>query len=174
VNCVVRARFGANAPANAADASIGTMASHGDELAPDFTLPSTSGEIHLAERVAANNVLLVFYPGDDTPVCTNQLCDYRDNLAAFSQLDVDVLGINTQGLESHERFASKHALPFPLLADTDKQVCRSYGAIGLLGTTKRMLVLVDRNRRIRWRCTDLPIFRRTAEEIREAIEELDL
>jgi hypothetical protein len=53
-------------------------------------------------------------------------------------------------------------------------VCRSYGAVGLLGNTKRMLVLIDRSRRIRWRCTDLPIFRRSAEEIREVIEDLDL
>ena len=119
-------------------------------------------------------ILLVFYPGDDTPVCSNQLCDYRDNLSVFSDLDVDVLAINTQGLESHERFSKKHDLPFPLLADSDKQVCRSYGAIGLLGTTKRMIVLIDRAGRIRWRCTDLPIFRRTAEEIREVIEDLDL
>lgn len=150
------------------------MTREGDALAPDFRLPSTAGEIHLAERLASGNVLLVFYPGDDTPVCTNQLCDYRDNLGVFTDLGVDVLAINTQGIESHERFARKHDLPFPLLSDTDKEVCRSYGAIGLLGTTKRMLVLVDRDRRIRWRCTDLPIFRRTTEEIREVIEELDL
>lgn len=150
------------------------MAPDGDDLAPDFRLPSTAGEIHLADRLAAGNVLLVFYPGDDTPVCTNQLCDYRDNLSVFADLGLDVLAINTQGIESHERFARKHDLPFPLLSDIDKQVCRSYGAIGLLGTTKRMLVLVDRERRIRWRCTDLPFFRRTAEEIREVVEEIDL
>jgi peroxiredoxin Q/BCP len=144
------------------------------ELAPDFRLSSTAGEIQLSERLASKHVLLVFYPGDNTPVCTNQLCDYRDNLSVFADLDVDVLAINAQGLESHERFAKKQDLPFPLLTDPDKQVCRSYGAIGLLGTTKRMLVLIDRAGHIRWRCTDLPIFRRTADEIREVIEDLDL
>ena len=155
-------------------ASMRAMPPDTDELAPDFRLPSTVGEIQLSDRLASNHVLLVFYPGDDTPVCSNQLCDYRDNLSVFAGLDVDVLAINTQGLESHERFSKKHDLPFPLLADSDKQVCRSYGAIGLLGTTKRMIVLIDRAGRIRWRCTDLPIFRRTAEEIREVIEDLDL
>ena len=145
-----------------------------DEIAPDFTLPSTDGEITLSERLARGNVLLVFYPGDDTPVCTRQLCDYRDNLKIFSDLAVDVLAINSQSLESHERFAKRHALPFPLLSDGDKSVCRSYGAVGLLGTTKRALVLIDRDGRIRWRCTDLPIFRRSAEEIREVLSDLNL
>jgi peroxiredoxin Q/BCP len=145
-----------------------------DEFAPDFTLPSTDGEITLSERLAQSAVLLVFYPGDNTPVCTRQLCDYRDNLKIFSDLAVDVLAINSQSLESHERFAKRHALPFPLLSDADKTVCRSYGAVGLLGTTKRVLVLIDRDGRIRWRCTDLPTFRRSAEEIREVISDLGL
>jgi peroxiredoxin len=145
-----------------------------EEIAADFTLPSTDGEITLSERLSRGNVLLVFYPGDDTPVCTRQLCDYRDNLTIFSDLAVDVLAINSQSLESHQRFAKRHALPFPLLSDEDKTVCRSYGAVGLLGTTKRALVLIDRDGRIRWRCTDLPIFRRSAEEIREVISDLDL
>ena len=145
-----------------------------DEFAPDFTLPSTDGDITLSQRLARGNVLLVFYPGDNTPVCTRQLCDYRDNLKIFSDLAVDVLAINSQSLESHERFAKRHGLPFPLLSDADKTVCRSYGAVGLLGTTKRALVLIDRDGRIRWRCTDLPIFRRSAEEIREVISDLDL
>ena len=145
-----------------------------DEFAPDFTLPSTAGEIKLSERLAQSAVLLVFYPGDDTPVCTRQLCDYRDNLKILSDLGVDVLAINSQSLDSHERFAKRQSLPFPLLSDADKTVCRSYGAVGLLGITKRVLVLIDRDGRIRWRCTDLPIFRRSAEEIREVISDLGL
>ena len=145
-----------------------------DEFAPDFTLPSTDGEITLSGRLAQSAVLLVFYPGDNTPVCTRQLCDYRDNLKIFSDLAVDVLAINSQSLESHERFAKRHALPFPLLSDADKTVCRSYDAVGLLGATKRVLVLIYRDGRIRWRCTDLPIFRRSAEEIREVISDLGL
>ena len=67
--------------------------------APDFTLPSTSGEITLSERCGDRSVLLVFYPGDDTPVCTKQLCYYRDHLGVFEDLGVDVLGVNPQSLD---------------------------------------------------------------------------
>jgi peroxiredoxin len=144
------------------------------DLAPDFTLPGTQGSITLSERLKRRAVLLVFYPGDDTPVCTRQLCDYRDHLKDFETLGVDVLALNPQPLDSHQRFASKHGLSFPLLSDADSKVCRSYGAVGLLGMTKRALVLIGRDRRIRWRHTDLPIFRRSAEELRSRISELRL
>jgi peroxiredoxin Q/BCP len=144
------------------------------DLAPDFTLESTHGPVKLSERTEKSAVLLVFYPGDDTPVCTRQLCDYRDNLGAFRGLGVEVLALNPQPLDSHEVFAEKHDLPFPLCSDPDKRVCNAYGAIGLLGTTKRALFLVDRERRVRYRRVDLPIFRRTAEELREVLAGLDL
>jgi peroxiredoxin Q/BCP len=145
-----------------------------DDLAPDFTLESTAGTISLAERLEKSAVLLVFYPGDDTPVCTRQLCDYRDHLAEFEGLGVDVLALNTQSLESHQRFAEKHDLPFPVCSDPDGKVCAAYGASGLLGMTKRALFLVDRQGRVRYRHVDLPIFRRKAEELRELIAGLDL
>lgn len=143
------------------------------DLAPDFTLPSTQGEITLSKRCQQGSVLLVFYPGDDTPVCTRQLCDYRDHLGVFEDLGVGVLGINPQSLESHQKFAAKHGLSFPLLADADKQVCRDYGALGLLGMAKRALVLVGSDQRVRYRRVDLPIFHRSAAELEEVIEGLE-
>jgi len=142
--------------------------------APDFTLASTAGNVTLSERLLERTVLLVFYPGDDTPVCTAQLCDYRDHLEDFADLGVDVIAVNPQGLESHERFAAKHRLPFPLCSDPDRSVCRAYGAAGLLGMTKRALVLIDQDARVRWKRTDLPIFRRSADELREVIAEMGL
>ena len=142
------------------------------DSAPDFSLDSTQGEITLAERLAKRSVLLVFYPGDDTPVCSKQLCDYRDNLSSFENLGVDVLGINPQSLASHEKFAKKHDLSFPLLSDPDKSVCRQYGAVGLLGMTKRMLVLIGSDGKVRWNRTDLPIFHRSAAELEEVISGL--
>jgi len=150
------------------------MASHpyvGDE-APDFTLPSTQGEVTLSQRLANGPVLLVFYPGDDTPVCTRQLCDYRDNLAVFSELGVQVIALNRQPLASHEKFAKKHTLPFPVAADEDGKVCKLYGASGLFGMTKRALVLIARDGRVRWRKTDFPLFYESAAEIRDAIANL--
>ncbi len=142
------------------------------EIAPPFTLESTQGTITLGDRLSQSSVLLVFYPGDDTPVCTKQLCDYAGHLGYFVGLEVDVLPINSQSLESHERFATKHGLPFPLLSDPDGGVVRAYGARGLLGMTKRALVLVGRDGRILWRRTDLPMFHRSAEELREVISGL--
>jgi len=144
------------------------------DCAPDFELESTGGRIRLSERLQKGAVLLVFYPGDETPVCTRQLCDYRDHLSVFQDLGVDVLALNPQPLASHRSFAEKHDLPFPLCADEDKAVCRAYDAVGLLGTTKRALFLVDRNGVVRYRKVDLPIFRRTADELRGVLGGLDL
>jgi peroxiredoxin Q/BCP len=142
------------------------------DTAPDFTLPSTEGEIRLADRLGDRDVLLVFYPGDDTPVCTKQLCDYQEHMGVFEDLGVDVLGINPQSLDSHRRFAKRHSLGFPLLADEDKSVCRAYGALGLLGTAKRALVLIGSDGKVRYSRADLPIFHRSASELEEIIEGL--
>ena len=142
--------------------------------APDFELDSTQGRVRLSERLKQGPVLLVFYPGDDTPVCTRQLCDYRDNLSMFSDLGVQVLAINPQSLDSHRAFAEKHSLPFPIVSDPGRSTCRAYGAVGLLGMTRRALVLVGRDGRVRYRHADLPIFRRTAEELRTVLDGLGL
>jgi peroxiredoxin Q/BCP len=128
--------------------------------------------VTLSERCAQQNVLLVFYPGDDTAVCTKQLCDYSDHLGVFQDLDVDVLAINPQSLDSHRRFAEKHGLAFPLLSDEDKSVCRAYGALNLMGMAKRAILLVGRDQRVRYSRVDLPIFHRSAAELEEVIENL--
>ncbi len=142
----------------------------GDQ-APEFELESTRGSIRLSERLANGAVLLVFYPGDGTPVCTKQLCDYRDNLDVFSGLGVQVLAINPAQLSSHQRFADTFELPFPLLTDPARKVCDAYGASGLFGMTKRSLFLIRGDGRVLYRQTDLPIFRRTAEELKKIIAE---
>ena len=142
------------------------------DAAPDFTLPSTQGDVTLSKRLANGAVLLVFYPGDDTPVCTKQLCDYRDNLAVFNDLGVQVIALNPQSAASHEKFAKKHALPFPVAADEGGQVTKLYGASGLFGMTKRALVLIGKDGRVKWRKTDFPIFFESAAEIRQAIATL--
>ena len=105
-------------------------------------------------------------------MCTRQLCDYRDHLGVFQDLGVDVLAINPQGLDSHERFAKKHKLTFPILSDGDKSVCRAYDALGLFGTAKRALVLVGPDGCVRWQRVDLPIFHRSAAELEEVISDL--
>jgi peroxiredoxin Q/BCP len=95
-------------------------------------------------------VVLVFYPGDDTPVCTKQLNSYNDGLAEFDSLDAQILGISPQNVESHERFAAKHGFRFPLLADTDKAVAGLYGTLGPIGFPRRSVFIIDGDGVIRY------------------------
>jgi len=95
-------------------------------------------------------VVLVFYPGDDTAVCTKQLNSYNNDLEQFEQLDAQVLGISSQDVGSHERFAERHGLRIPLLADVDKTVAEAYGTLGPLGFPRRSIVIVDADGVIRF------------------------
>ena len=113
------------------------------DRAPSFALPSTGGStVSLADFVG-RSVVLVFYPGDDTPVCTKQLNSYNNDVAQFESLDAQVLGISAQSIDSHERFSDKHGFKFPLLADTDKAVAGLYGTLGPLGFPRRSVFIVD-------------------------------
>lgn len=152
---------------------MASVATVGDQ-APDFTLPSTRGAITLSKTLRDGAVLLVFYPGDDTPVCTKQLCNYRDNLDMFRDLGVQVIAINPQSEDSHRKFSEKYDLPFPVVADSDKAVCSKYGMINFLGMTKRGLVLVGRDGKIKWSRTDFPIFHQSAADLKTALAGMSL
>ena len=121
----------------------------GDD-APGFSLPSTGGATITLEQYRGTPVVLVFYPGDDTPVCTKQLNAYNDELAQFEALDAQVLAVSAQGVESHEKFAGKHGFRFPLLADTDKEVAAAYGTLGPLGFPRRSVFVIDRHGVVRY------------------------
>jgi peroxiredoxin Q/BCP len=95
-------------------------------------------------------VVIAFYPGDDTSVCTKQLNNYNDGLGEFNDLNAQVLGISPQGLESHERFSTKYRFQFPLLADTDKAVAKAYGTLGPIGFPRRSVFIVDGNGVVRY------------------------
>lgn len=113
------------------------------DIAPDFTLPATGGRNVSLSDYRGQPVVVVFYPGDDTPVCTKQLCSYNNELAQFADVGAQVLAISAQDIESHERFASKHNFTFPLLSDTDKSVAGKYGTLGPLGFPRRSVFVVD-------------------------------
>jgi peroxiredoxin Q/BCP len=113
------------------------------DKAPGFTLPGTGGKEYRLEDYAGQPVVLVFYPGDDTPVCTKQLNTYNDGLDQFTNLGAQVLAISAQDIASHERFSGKHGFAFPLLADTDKAVAASYGTLGPIGFPRRSVFIVD-------------------------------
>jgi peroxiredoxin Q/BCP len=121
----------------------------GDQ-APAFTLPSTGGANVSLTDFKGRPVVLVFYPGDDTPVCTKQLNSYNDDLAEFEKLDAQVLGISAQSIESHEKFSGKHGFKFPLLADSDKAVAGAYGTLGPIGFPRRSVFIVDGNGVVRY------------------------
>lgn len=118
--------------------------------APNFTLASTGGGSVSLSDFAGQPVVLVFYPGDDTPVCTKQLNSYNNDVDQFEALDAQVLGISAQSVESHEKFAGKHGFKFPLLADTDKAVAGLYGTLGPLGFPRRSVFIVDSSGVIRY------------------------
>ncbi len=100
------------------------------DRAPDFTLPDQSGATVSLAALAGKQVVVYFYPKDDTPGCTVEACSFRDEYAALKKRDAVVLGVSPQGSDSHARFAHKYSLPFPLLADTDHQLAEAFGAWG--------------------------------------------
>jgi peroxiredoxin Q/BCP len=140
--------------------------------APLFTLPSTEGPVSLAEQLESGPVLLVFFPKDNTLVCTRQLCNYRDNLSVFDDLRVQIVALNHDSLETHEEFSRKYKFPFPLCSDADRRVSASYGALLELWKLRRVLVLVGDDGRIWWRHRVLRAFYKNATDIEQVIREL--
>lgn len=99
--------------------------------APQFTLRGTGGKtISLRDFIGKKNVVLYFYPKDDTPGCTAEACGFRDAYGDFESQDTVILGVSRDDLESHQKFTGKYKLPFLLLSDPDAAVSRSYGAFG--------------------------------------------
>ena len=103
-----------------------TVLSAGDK-APDFTLPADTGNEISLSALKGKKVVLYFYPKDDTPGCTKEACDFRDNLAAFNKLGAQVIGISKDSPAKHDKFKAKFALNFPLASDEEGTVCESYG-----------------------------------------------
>ncbi|MBU6240977.1 MAG: peroxiredoxin [Acidobacteria bacterium] len=120
------------------------------DKAPDFTLPGTGGTSYSLSQYAGRTVVLVFYPGDDTPVCTKQLNCYNNELAQFTDIGAQVLAVSAQDMASHEKFAAKHGFQFPLLSDTDKAVAGLYGTLGPLGFPRRSVFVIDSQGVIRY------------------------
>jgi thioredoxin-dependent peroxiredoxin len=120
------------------------------EPAPDFELDGTGGSFRLSDH-RGERVILLFYPGDNTAVCTKQFCSYRDNAEAFGALDATVVGISSQSVDSHQGFTAKHGLNVPLLADEGGAVAKQYGAHTPVVGTKRAVIIVDEDGVVRHR-----------------------
>jgi len=121
------------------------------EKAPDFTLPGTNDKSYSLSDYRGQVVVIVFYPGDNTPVCTKQLNAYTNDIAEFTEVGAQILAISPQNVESHEAFSAKHGgFAFPLLADADKKVGEAYGILGPLGFYRRSVFVVDADGFIRY------------------------
>jgi peroxiredoxin Q/BCP len=108
--------------------------------APDFSLPGQDGKAVRLSSLRGKNVVLVFYPGDDTPVCRKQLCEFRDQWQQARKRNVEVFGVNPGNAESHRKFQEKYHFPFPLLVDDGQKVAEMYHANGLF--IKRTVYLI--------------------------------
>lgn len=114
--------------------------------APEFELPDQDGQLHSLEDYRDQWVVLYFYPKDETPGCTTQACEFRDNIFAFRKLNAQILGVSLDDVESHKKFSENHGLPFPLLADSDGKTADDYGVkTKMMGWTvaKRQTFIVD-------------------------------
>lgn len=140
------------------------------DVAPDFSLAGTGDRSYSLSDYAGQPVVLVFYPGDNTPVCTMQLNTYSSDISQFEELGAQVLAISPQDVDSHESFSSVHGFSFPLLADTEKSVARAYGILGPVGFYKRSVFVVDGEGIIRYahRAAAGLTFRKT-DELVEAV-----
>lgn len=110
--------------------------------APDFTLPDQTGRLHSLADYAGQWLILYFYPQDDTPGCTTEACAFRDDYAVLREKGLEVVGVSSDSVDSHAKFAEKYHLNFTILADEPGDVTRAYGANGLVGT-KRMTFLIS-------------------------------
>src|SRR5437870_1475030 len=143
----------------------------GDQ-APDFELPGTNGTFRLSDH-RGERVVLLFYPGDNTMVCTKQFCSYRDRTEDFAALGATVVGISSQDLASHEAFKAKHSLNVPLLADVDKQVAKAYDAFSPRLGTKRAVIVIDEQGVVRHRHDHLlGLDYQSVDEIRSMLDAL--
>jgi peroxiredoxin Q/BCP len=124
-------------------------------IAPDFELPDDTNKLRKLSEFRGKNVVLYFYPNDDTPGCTKEACNFRDDYSAYEKANVVILGVSANDVESHVKFKKKYDLPFPLLADVDNKVCDEYGVWGpkqLAGKSYegiyRTTFLIDENGKI--------------------------
>jgi peroxiredoxin Q/BCP len=141
--------------------------------APDFNLNDGNGDAWRLADQRGKVVVLLFYPGDETPICTRQMCSVRDRWEDYSATGAEVVGISTDSVESHKNFAENHELPLRLLSDVSGEVAKLYGANSLIpGKVARSVFVIDANGTVRYRdVRPLGLFRPKDDEVIRAINE---
>lgn len=127
-------------------------------MVENFQLPDQNNNIFDLYENLDQDVLLAFYPKDNTPVCTKQLVDYSLNQKELDKFRIKIIGINFDTVESHKSFCANNKIDFPILSDHDKRVSKYFDAVNLLGQNKRKLVLVGKNKLIKFERATLPMF----------------
>jgi peroxiredoxin Q/BCP len=149
-----------------------TSAKVGTEIgstAPDFELKDADGNTWRLSDRRGKVVALVFYPRDETPVCTKQMCSMRDRWTDYQATGAEVAAVSVGSVKSHRKFAEHHSLPQTLLADEDAAISRLLGVKSLLGGSQRAVIVIDQDGVIRYRKSVFPIFKPTDDEVIDAI-----
>lgn len=143
-----------------------------NEKAPDFTLKDGEGNRWSLSDQKGKTVVLLFYPGDNTPVCTAQLCSVRDHWSEYQATGAEVVGISTDTVESHQGFADKHKLPLRLLSDSDRKVSEMYDMKSWLpGRSARGVVVIDKEGKIAYsKAQSVSLFRPADDDVLAAIK----
>jgi peroxiredoxin len=147
------------------------VSTHIGAPAPDFTLKDGEGRDWRLSDQRGRVVVLLFYPGDETPVCTRQMCSVRDNWEEYRRTGAEVVGVSTDSVESHKKFAERHSLPLRLLSDPGRRVAEMYGAKSWLpGRAARSVVVIGADGRVRHnKAQTLSLFRPRDDEVLAAI-----
>ena len=148
------------------------------EKAPNFELLNEANQkITLSSLISKSPLMIVFYPGDFTPVCTKQLCEYRDSFEDFTKLGIQIIGVSKNTPEEHKSFKEKYNFQFHLLSDPSNKIAKAFncGSKWMFGAVSRAIVIVDQNQDILYRYVEnLPITRRKVDEIQETILSLQI
>jgi thioredoxin-dependent peroxiredoxin len=145
------------------------------DKAPDFELPSQIGDnVMLSEFFGKKNIVLYFYPKDESPGCTRQACSFRDNYEVLTNLGAEVIGISAQSVESHKSFATHHGLPFILLSDRNNKVRQLYGVPSTMGLLPgRVTYIIDKSGIVRHIFSSQTKAQKHVEEATRVLKELE-
>jgi len=151
---------------------MATKVNLGDK-APDFEGPTGDGNsLGLKDFLGKKNVVLYFYPKDDTPGCTKEACSFRDNLEPIRAMGAEIIGVSLDSVESHKKFSTKYKLPFPLVSDGGKRIAKAYGVLKDTGTsTSRVTFIIDKSGKIAKIFPKVDVTQHTA-EVMAALKEL--
>jgi peroxiredoxin Q/BCP len=143
------------------------------DTAPDFEGPTSDGtRLGLKDFAGKKNIVLYFYPKDDTSGCTREACSFRDKLQSIRDMGAEIVGVSLDSVQSHDKFARKYELLFPLISDKDKRISSAYGVLRDIGlTTNRVTFIIDKNGKIAKVFPKVDVSKHT-EEVIAALKEL--